>query len=218
MRPIERPSILAHLIVSLASRPLMHGGATARFAPRVRAGTRASSAPALLIEPWHRDSLASGEGSAARPRRASAPRGRLRGNQRESTLRSTHLRTPSLGSAHRRQRSSVARPALTSTRADETSRHHAARSRALPSCGQWNATTRSLQRLRSAMRSLRSLITHVARCLRGYRCRTTAAVATHRAGCDHARSWHPLQDTAPRRSTAGRAGTPSTRREPRSAR
>jgi len=140
---------------------------------------------------------------------------------RQSTREHTslhHPRTPFLGSAHERQLSSVARPALTSTGADETSRQHAARSRALPSCGQWNATTRSLQRLRSAMRSLRSLITHVARCLRGYRCRTTAAVATHRAGCDHARSWHPLQDTAPRRSTAGRAGTPSTRREPRSAR
>jgi hypothetical protein len=66
------PSILAHLTIALAFRPLMQGGATARFTPRVRSGTRASAALPLLVDPLHRDSLASIEGSAARPRQAGA--------------------------------------------------------------------------------------------------------------------------------------------------
>ena len=66
------PSILTHLTFALAFRPLMQGRATAQFTIRVRSGTRASVALPLLIDPLHRDSLASIEDSAARPGRAGA--------------------------------------------------------------------------------------------------------------------------------------------------
>ena len=66
------PAILAHLTLALAFRPLMQGRATAQFTIRVRSGTRASAALPLLIDPLHRDSLASIEDSAARPGRAGA--------------------------------------------------------------------------------------------------------------------------------------------------
>jgi len=67
------PSALDPRSSDLCSRlPTPEGGATARFTPRVRSGTRASAALPLLIDPLHRDSLASIEGSAARPRQAGA--------------------------------------------------------------------------------------------------------------------------------------------------
>jgi hypothetical protein len=119
-----------------------------------------------------------------------------------------HPRTPSLGNACRRQLGSVARhPASEPPRGrDERPTRRSFSSHHL-------ASAMESDDARAATPSFRnmSVNAHVVRCLLEHWCRTIAPFAAHRTGWNPARWGHPLQDTAPARSPAGRAGTPSPR-------